>query len=83
MIVNVYTTTTCPYCKMAKEFLKAHNIKFNEINVQEQPEKGQEITEKSGEIGVPQIEIKKDKDDAGTIIVGFDKEEPKNSLGLS
>ena len=82
MIVNLYTTDTCPYCKMAKEFLKVNKIKFTEINVREHPDKGEEITAHSGEIGVPQIEIKKDKEDAGLIIVGFDKEELKKALHI-
>lgn len=82
MIINLYTTDTCPYCKMAKEFLKAHKIKFTEIDVREHPDKGEEITKRSGEMGVPQIEIKKDKEDAGTIIVGFDKEGLKKALKI-
>ncbi len=82
MIVTLYTTDSCPYCKMAKEYLKANNIKFTEIDVREHPEKSEEIIKRSGEMGVPQIEIKKDKEDTGTIIVGFDKEALKKALKI-
>ena len=82
MIITIYTTDSCPYCKMAKEFLKAHNLKFTEIDVREHPDKGEKIAERSQEMGVPQIEIKKDKEDAGTIIVGFDKEALKKALKI-
>ncbi len=82
MIVTVYTTATCPYCKMAKDYLDAHDIKYKEIDVKEHPEKGEAIVKKSGEIGVPQIEIKENKDDPGIIIVGFDKEELQKKLKI-
>ena len=82
MIVTIYTTDSCPYCNMAKEYLKANNIKFKEIDVRQHPEKGEEITQRSGEMGVPQIEIKKDAEDAGIIIVGFDKDALKKALKI-
>ncbi len=67
MAVLVYTTNTCPYCKMAKEFLAKHNVKFQEINVEENPDMAEELLEKSGAMAVPVIDFN------GTIIVGFDK----------
>ena len=68
MTVKIYTTTTCPYCKTAKEFMKEKGIKFTEINVEEDQKAAQEMIKKSGQTGVPVIDTGKE------IIVGFDKE---------
>ena len=76
MTVKIYSTTWCPYCKLAKEFFKANNIKFIDINVEEDPDKAKEMIEKSGQTGVPVIDIN------GKIIVGFDKEKIKKALKL-
>ena len=67
MNVKIYTTNHCPYCKMAKEYFKQHNVKFTEINVEENEKAAEEMVEKSGQMGVPVIDID------GTIIVGFNK----------
>lgn len=74
--VIVYSTPTCPYCTMAKNFLKDNSIKFKEIDVSRDIQKAREMVEKSGQMGVPVIEI----DDK--IIVGFNKEEIKKALGI-
>ncbi len=76
MKVKIYTTTNCPYCIMAKNFLKENKIEFEEINVQENHEAAHEMIEKSGQMGVPVLEIK------GKIIIGFNKEAIKESLNL-
>jgi len=75
MAVKVYTTPTCPYCKKAKAWLKEHKVKFEEINVLENEAARDHIVEKSGQTGVPQIEIK-DK-----VIVGFDEEALQAQFG--
>ncbi|MBI4174691.1 MAG: glutathione S-transferase N-terminal domain-containing protein [Candidatus Aenigmarchaeota archaeon] len=67
MAVKIYTTTHCPYCAMAKDFFKKNNVQFTEINVEEDEAAAEEMIEKSGQMGVPVIEI------GGTIIVGFNK----------
>ncbi|HLC85158.1 MAG TPA: glutaredoxin family protein [Candidatus Nanoarchaeia archaeon] len=72
--VTVYSTPTCQYCKMAKEWLKEHKIAFTEVNVADDEEARNKMIEKSGEIGVPQIEI------GSKIIVGFDKEALEKEL---
>ena len=76
MVVKIYTTTLCPYCKMAKEFLKENNIEFEEINVGNDPKAAQEMIEKSGQTGVPVIDIN------GEIIVGFNREKIKKALKI-
>lgn len=65
--VLVYSTNTCPYCHMAMDYFRKQNVKFTEINVEEQPDKVEEMIEKSGQMGVPVIDIN------GQIIVGFNK----------
>jgi glutaredoxin 3 len=74
--VKVYSTPTCPYCYMAKDFLKQNNIPFEDINVAEDHDAAHEMIEKSGQMGVPVIDIN------GKIIVGFDREGIKKALGI-
>ena len=75
-MINIYSTPSCPYCHMAKDYLKSKNIEFNDFNVAEDQERAQEMMEKSGQMGVPVIEI----DDH--ILVGFDKPEIDRLLNL-
>ena len=74
--IIVYSTKTCPYCRMLKDFLKENNISFEDYDVGSNREKLEEMIKKSGQIGVPVIDID------GEIIVGFDKEEIKRQVGL-
>ena len=76
MKVKVYSTPFCPYCTMAKEFLKKHAIKFEEIDVQENRGAAIEMIKKSGQSGVPVIEVD------GNIIVGFDEKKLRQVLRL-
>ena len=74
--VKIYTTNTCPWCVKTKEFLKANNIKYDEVNVGVDEKARNEMLEKSGQFGVPVTDVN------GTIIVGYDKEALKKALGL-
>ncbi len=74
--VKVYSTSTCPYCTMVKDFLTKNDIAFESIDVGSDPEKGKEMVEKSGQMGVPVIDIE------GEIIVGFDKNAITKALGI-
>ena len=67
--VKIYTTSTCPWCVKTKEWMTEHNIKFKEINVSKDQKAAQYMVEKTGQRGVPVIEID------GKFIVGFDEEE--------
>ena len=71
--VTIYTTRTCPFCKMEKEYLNSKNIQYEEILVDERPEEAQKMIEMSGQLGVPFTVIKKE-DDSEEKILGFDKE---------
>jgi glutaredoxin 3 len=55
--VVVYSTSTCHYCQVAKDFLRGQNIPFTEYNVGLDPEKRQEMIELTGQMGVPVIVI--------------------------
>ncbi len=67
MSVIVYSTPTCPFCHKAKEYLTEKGVEFEDFNVAEDQTKAAEMTEKSGQMGVPVLDVN------GTIIVGFDK----------
>ncbi len=74
--VLVYSTPTCPYCIRTKQFLRDNNIVFEDIDVSVNQTAAEEIVRKSGQMGVPVLDID------GQIIVGFDKERIKAALGL-
>ncbi len=74
--VKVYSTSTCPYCAMAKAFLREKNIPFDDVNVGDNPEAAKEMVKKSGQMAVPVIDID------GKIIVGFNKEAISRELGI-
>lgn len=76
MDITVYTTPTCPYCLMLKEFLSDNNFEFKNIDVTEDQRAAIEITERTGQMGVPITEI----DDE--IAAGFDLDKLKEKLGI-
>lgn len=65
--VTIYSTPTCHYCNMAKEYFKQNNVQYEEFNVASDPEKRKEMMEKSGQLGVPVILIGED------VVVGFNR----------
>lgn len=74
--VAIYTTPSCTYCRMAKEFFKENNISYAEYDVAADPVKRADMIEKSGQLGVPVITI----DNA--IIVGFNRMKVAELLGV-
>ncbi len=74
--VKIYSTPSCPYCVRVKQFLKDNDIGFEDYDVSADETKANEMTERSGQMGVPVIDID------GNIIVGFDKEAISKALGL-
>lgn len=65
--ITIYSTPTCVYCKMAKQYFNENNLKYTEYNVQEDMRAQQEMIAKSHQLGVPVIDVD------GEIFVGFDK----------
>jgi len=76
MKVKVFTTLLCPFCYTLKEFLKEHNIEFEEIDVSKDEKAKEEMIKKSGALEAPVIEID------GQIVVGFDKEKISKLLNI-
>ncbi|MBW2970940.1 glutathione S-transferase N-terminal domain-containing protein [Candidatus Woesearchaeota archaeon] len=74
--VKVYSTPVCPWCSITKNFLKENKIDFEDINVAADKQAAEEMIEKSGQMGVPVIEVD------GTIIVGFNQTALKKALNL-
>jgi glutaredoxin 3 len=75
--VAIYTTPTCGYCRMAKEFFKQNNVAYSEYDVAADADKRNEMMEMTGQMGVPVITI----DD--NIIVGFNQSKLAELLGVS
>lgn len=65
--VRLYSTPTCPYCRMAKDFLEKEGVPFTVVDVSEDQRAAQEMVDKSGQMGVPVMEV------GNTIVVGFDR----------
>lgn len=74
--VSIYTTPTCHFCQMAKEFFKANNVEYTEHNVAADEAKRAEMIEKSGQMGVPVIYIGDD------LVIGFNEPKIKKFLGM-
>ncbi len=74
--VKVYSTPTCPWCKIAKQFLKENKIKFEEVDVSSNQEAAKDMIKRSGQMGVPVIDVD------GQLLIGFDKEKLKKLLKL-
>jgi glutaredoxin-like YruB-family protein len=74
--IRVFSTPFCPYCITLKEFLKQNQIEFEDIDVSTDQEALNEMIERSGQSGVPVIEIDNE------IVVGFDKEKISEMLNL-
>jgi len=75
--IKVYSTPMCPYCYTLKEFLKENGFEFEDIDVSKDKKSLDEMIEKSGQMGVPVIEID------GEVIMGFDKEKICKKLKIS
>lgn len=70
----IYTTITCPFCKMAKEYFQANRIEYDDKDVTHDTTLQQEMISKSGQFAVPVIDI------GGQIIVGFQKAQIEAAL---
>ncbi len=67
MAIKIYSTPSCGYCKLAKNYFIKNHIKFTEYNVARDRAKAEEMVKKSGQMGVPVLDIN------GKVIVGFDQ----------
>ncbi|MBU1177010.1 glutathione S-transferase N-terminal domain-containing protein [Patescibacteria group bacterium] len=74
--IRVFSTSTCPYCVTLKAYLDEKDFKYEDINVAEDKKAAKEMIEKSGQMGVPVVEINNE------IIIGFDKQKINKILGI-
>ncbi len=83
MTITIYSTTTCPYCKMLKDYLKSKNITYIEKLVDMDEAAQKEMSEVSGGfLGIPFTLIVKD-DGTRETIIGFDQGKINSILGIS
>jgi glutaredoxin 3 len=74
--VTIYSTPTCVYCKMAKEFFAKNNVAYEEHDVASDAKAREDMVSKSHQLGVPVIDID------NQIIIGFDQRNIEKALGL-
>lgn len=67
--ITIYSTPTCHFCQLAKAYMKDHNIAYTEHDVASDLEKRKEMIDKSGQMGVPVIDVD------GKIMIGFEESE--------
>ncbi|MDQ5955300.1 MAG: glutaredoxin 3 [Patescibacteria group bacterium] len=74
--ITIYSTPTCHFCQLAKEFLSEKNIPYTNYDVSEDAAKRQEMIQMTGQLGVPVIVVN------DSIMVGFDREKLAEKLGV-
>lgn len=74
--ITIYSTPTCVYCNMAKNFFKANGMSYTEHNVATDLAKRKEMIDKTGQMGVPVIDVD------GDVVVGFDEAKLGAMLGI-
>lgn len=77
MIIKIYSTPACQYCKLAKEFLTSHNVAYEDINVAADPVAREDMVTKSGQLGVPVFDVD------GQIIVGYNQQLLVKVIGIN
>ena len=79
--VKIYSTTTCPFCKMEKSYLDAKGIQYENIFVDQDDAAAAQMINISGQMGVPFTVITKD-DNSQVTILGFDQQKISEALGI-
>lgn len=79
--VTIYTTKTCPFCKMEREYLDSKGVKYEEIFVDHDMVKAREMIKLSGQMGVP-FTVIENNDGEKVEILGFDQKKIDETLGL-
>ena len=74
--IKIYSTVTCPWCTKVKDYLDENDIPYEDYDVAKDREKAIEMVQKSGQQGVPVIDID------GEIVVGFDQKKIDSLLNL-
>jgi glutaredoxin 3 len=66
-MITVYSATWCAFCHAVKDYLEKRGVKYLDKDVEHDPKHAQEAVQKSGQMGIPVVDID------GTIIIGFDR----------
>lgn len=74
--VIIFTTPTCSYCNMAKQYFRRNKIRFRDVDVSQDPVAARDLMRRTGQMGVPVIDI------GGKLIVGFDKPKINDMLDI-
>lgn len=74
MSITLYSTPSCSYCRLAKDYFRSKGVPFTEYNVAVDQRKAEEMVRKSGQMGVPVIDIN------GRVIIGFNRPEIDRAL---
>lgn len=82
MQVKIYTTSTCPFCRMEKEYLDSRNIKYENVFIDDNEESAKEMISISGQMGVPFTVVTKD-DGSQVTVLGFDREKINQALAIN
>jgi glutaredoxin-like YruB-family protein len=77
MAVTIYTTPSCSYCRIAKDWLRKEGISFTEYDVARDQSKAEEMVRRSGQMGVPVLDVH------GRVIIGFNQPEIERALHRS
>lgn len=75
--VTIYSTPTCHFCKMAKDFFAEKGVQYTGYDVSSDAAKREEMIKMTGQLGVPVIII------GGDIMVGFDRQKIADKLGVA
>jgi len=75
--IIIYSTPTCVYCNLAKNFFKANGVAYTDFNVATDLDKRKEMIDKTGQMGVPVIDV------GGEIVVGFDEPKLRSTLKIN
>ena len=75
--VTIYSTPTCHFCHAAKDYFAANGVAFTDVNVATDLDKRKEMIDKSGQMGVPVIDV------GGEIVVGFDQKKLASLLSIA
>ena len=74
MAITIYTTPSCGYCRMAKDWMRRERIPFKEYDVSKDTRRAEEMVNKSGQMGVPVLDVH------GRVLVGFNQQELERAL---
>jgi len=75
--IKIYSTPSCPYCKLAKEFLKESGVAYEDVDVAANPSAANEMVKVSGQMGVPVLMI------GDQVIVGWNKQAIQEALKMN